>query len=42
VPFEGVNLSLYEVGVKALEAGAISMGDMTREAALVRLMMHML
>ncbi|MCR4430405.1 MAG: asparaginase [Tepidanaerobacteraceae bacterium] len=42
VPFEGVNLSLYEVGVKALEAGAISMGDATREAALVRLMMKLI
>ncbi|HHW02281.1 MAG TPA: asparaginase [Thermoanaerobacterales bacterium] len=42
VPFEGVNLALYEVGVKALEAGVISMEDMTREAALVRLMMHII
>jgi len=42
VPFEGVNLALYEVGVKALEAGAVSMGGMTREAALARLMMHLI
>lgn len=42
VPLEGVNLSLYEVGVKALESGAIPTQDMTREAALVRLMMHLL
>lgn len=41
VPFEGVDLTLYEVGVKALEAGAVSTGSMTREAALVRLMMHL-
>ena len=39
VPFEGVNLARYEVGKKALEAGAISTGDMTREAALARMMM---
>ncbi|MGI5859756.1 MAG: asparaginase [Tepidanaerobacteraceae bacterium] len=39
VPFEGVDLARYEVGKKALEAGAISTGDITREAALVRLMM---
>jgi L-asparaginase len=39
VTFEGVNLVRYEVGRKALEAGAVSTGDMTREAALVRLMM---
>lgn len=42
VPLEGVDLSLYEVGKKALEIGAISTGDMTREAALVRLMMKKL
>lgn len=39
VPFEGVDLARYEVGKKALEAGAVSAGDMTREAALVRLML---
>jgi L-asparaginase len=39
VPFEGVDLSLYEVGRRALEAGAVPTGDLTREAALVRLMM---
>lgn len=32
------NLNLYEGGRKALEAGAISCKDMTREAALVKLM----
>lgn len=41
VPFEGVDLTRYEVGRKALQTGAISTGDMTREAALVRLMMKM-
>lgn len=39
VPFEGVELARYEVGKKALEAGVISTGNMTREAALIRLMM---
>ncbi|WP_422446330.1 asparaginase [Thermoanaerobacterium sp. DL9XJH110] len=39
VPFEGVDLSLYEVGRRALKAGAVPAGDLTREAALVRLMM---
>lgn len=39
VPFEGVDLDLYEVGKKVLELGAIPTGDMTPEAALVRLMM---
>jgi len=39
VPFEGADLTRYEVGQRALKAGAISTGDMTREAVLVRLMM---
>ncbi|MDN5331341.1 MAG: L-asparaginase [Tepidanaerobacteraceae bacterium] len=39
VPFEGVDLTLYEVGVKALEAGVVSMGADTREAALAKLML---
>lgn len=39
VPFEGVDLTLYEVGVKALEAGAVPTGLDTREAALVKLML---
>ncbi|TYP49242.1 asparaginase [Thermosediminibacter litoriperuensis] len=42
VPFEGVDLTLYEVGRKALEAGAISTGTDTREAALVKLMLKCL
>lgn len=41
VPFEGVNLSLYETGLKVWKAGAFSMGDDTREAALVRLMLNL-
>ena len=40
VPFEGMNLARYEVGKKALEAGAVSAADMTREAALIRLMLE--
>jgi len=39
VPFEGVDLTRYEVGVKALEAGVVSMGTDTREAALAKLML---
>jgi len=42
VPFEGADLNRYEVGRKVLQAGAISTGDMTREAALVRLMMKII
>src|SRR5262249_4057719 len=34
----GVDLSLYESGAAAAEAGAISGGDMTPSAALVKLM----
>jgi len=33
-----VDLSLYENGIKALNAGAISAGDITTEAAIVKLM----
>lgn len=39
VPFEEADLTIYEVGKKALEQGAVSTGDLTREAALVRLML---
>ncbi|NLZ52118.1 MAG: asparaginase [Thermoanaerobacteraceae bacterium] len=39
VPFEGADLTRYEVGVKALKAGVVSMGSDTREAALVKLML---
>ncbi|MDI3480632.1 MAG: L-asparaginase [Tepidanaerobacteraceae bacterium] len=42
VPFEGVDLSVYETGVKVLEAGAVPMGNATSEAALVRLMMKLI
>lgn len=42
VPYEGVDLPRYEVGKKALDAGAISARDLTREAALVRLMLKKL
>jgi L-asparaginase len=34
----GVDMSAYETGVRLLEAGAISAGDMTTEAAVVKLM----
>lgn len=37
-PRNGVDLSAYEAGVAALEAGAISAGDMTVSAAVVKLM----
>ncbi len=37
-PFGEVNLELYEVGQKALKAGAISCQDMTIETAIVKLM----
>jgi len=40
VPFDGANLTRYEVGIKALEAGVISMGSDTKEAALVKLMLR--
>jgi L-asparaginase len=38
-PFGGTDPSVYEVGLKALEAGALSAGDMTREALMVKLML---
>jgi L-asparaginase len=37
-PHGRVNLDLYDCGIKAKNAGAISAGDMTREAAVVKLM----
>jgi len=36
--YGGVDLTRYEVGRRALEAGVIPAGDMTKEAALVKLM----
>lgn len=39
VPFEESDLTIYEVGKKALEVGALSAKDLTREAALIRLML---
>ncbi|WP_456367785.1 asparaginase [Thermococcus sp.] len=36
--YGGVDLTRYEVGRKALEAGVIPAGDMTKEAALTKLM----
>lgn len=39
VPLEEADLTIYEVGKKALEVGAISTKDLTREAALIRLML---
>ncbi|WP_297436989.1 asparaginase [Thermococcus sp.] len=36
--YGGVDLTRYEVGRKALNAGVIPAGDMTKEAALVKLM----
>lgn len=42
VPYEGVDLPRYEVGKKALDVGALSAEDLTREAALVRLMLKKL
>jgi len=42
VPCEGVDLPRYEVGKKALDAGALSCDDLTSEAALVRLMLKMI
>lgn len=38
VRYEGANLSVYETGIKALEAGVISAHDMTSEAAVTKLM----
>jgi L-asparaginase/Glu-tRNA(Gln) amidotransferase subunit D len=38
-PFGGTDPSIYEVGLKALELGALSAGDMTREALTVKLML---
>jgi len=40
VPFDGADLTRYEVGVKALEAGVISMGTDTKESALAKLMLN--
>ncbi len=37
-PHGRVDLDLYECGIKAKKAGAISGGDMTREASIVKLM----
>ncbi|MCK5334011.1 MAG: L-asparaginase 1, partial [Candidatus Aenigmarchaeota archaeon] len=37
-PFGEADLTIYEVGQKALKAGAISCKDMTSETALVKLM----
>ncbi len=38
VPFGAVDMSIYEVGRKAVKAGAISCYDMTPEAAVTKLM----
>lgn len=38
VRYEGANLSVYETGMKALEAGVISAHDMTSEASVTKLM----
>ena len=38
-PFGGTDPSIYEVGLKALALGALSAGDMTREALTVKLML---
>jgi L-asparaginase len=38
-PHGTVDLNLYESGRKALEAGAVPLGDMTLESALVKLML---
>ncbi|MDR2179863.1 MAG: asparaginase [Synergistaceae bacterium] len=37
--FGGTDLSVYEVGTKVLDLGALSAGDMTREALMVKLML---
>lgn len=42
VPFEGADFTRYEVGVKALEAGVVSMGSDTTESALAKLMLKAL
>jgi L-asparaginase len=38
-PHGNVDLTLYECGRKAMDAGAISLGDMTSETAVVKLML---
>ncbi|MDR2528222.1 MAG: asparaginase [Synergistaceae bacterium] len=38
-PFGGTDPSLYEVGRKALDLGALSAGNMTREALMTKLML---
>ena len=38
VRYEGSNLSVYETGRRALEAGVLEARDMTSEAALTKLM----
>jgi L-asparaginase len=38
-PFGGTDPSVYEVGLKALDVGVMSAGDMTREALMVKLML---
>ncbi|MDR1977108.1 MAG: asparaginase [Synergistaceae bacterium] len=38
-PFGGTDPSIYEVGLRALELGALSAGSMTREALMVKLML---
>ncbi|MCK5466353.1 asparaginase [Candidatus Parcubacteria bacterium] len=37
-PFGEVDMNLYEVGIKAMEAGAVSCKDMTSEAVIVKAM----
>ncbi len=37
-PFGEVDMTLYEVGQKAMKAGAIPCNDMTSETAIVKLM----
>lgn len=37
-PFGEVDMNLYEVGIKAMKAGAISCNDMTSETAIVKAM----
>jgi L-asparaginase len=38
-PFGGTDPFIYEVGLKTLDLGALSAGDMTREALMVKLML---